>query len=536
MTDWRTMRQGVGAYLIFVLAVNLLICFWIGGNDYDSFAFHLVRIKLEQFGPLSETATTQIQQVFPKFFDYLHGPFLEIGYFKSLPTFALVIAVVWLIYRFEELRVAGIALVLLFSAQAFVANISTLKNDLGLALIAFLCWFAIYRIDHRDFYVPIVTLLLCALVGTKWHGFIVAGPLGACFLYETVRRRLFSPTAAVITLAALPVYVIASSLPVYAVNVLDYGTPFPRNALNQYDPGFRTLLRNTFTIVGLSVIDTFTIPIYYLDNFLHGRLFTKIDQLFPGGKLQGFAIMPSTIINVWGYVLPLQFGACVLVALRRDFDRSLRTAAGIALLFFVVVEWQSINNDLFNRYLLTTFVLGLLPTAHLIARFRLPHAAAYLAIGYMVIVSAHAMLMHHERPLVPLRVFYPKSPVSIQEWPSIWTNIRDRELLQFGMWSGYRMAFIEFRNRVKISDGLTIINGGDDVRVPFLYPFIARREPANTRIVNLRGKAAPPVRTHFILTFAYKLTDPLYRDISAPLNQSELGLYERIDPDPPAGR
>ena len=101
-------------YLIFFLSITILLSFWIPSNDYDSMSSYIARTKLEEFGNLRETATLELQYVFPKFFDYLHIPFLKLGYFMSFPNLFLFTILLYLIIRFFNTKAAIVSIFFIF--------------------------------------------------------------------------------------------------------------------------------------------------------------------------------------------------------------------------------------------------------------------------------------------------------------------------------------------------------------------------------------------------------------------------------------
>jgi hypothetical protein len=520
-------------WIMCFLIANFLLCYWVPPNDYDSLANHIARIVIERFGPLNETATAQWQLIFPRFYDYLHAPLISLGYFLSFPTFGLFIAFLLAIVRIASTRTACTALLLIFSTQAVLVSISAWKNDLGLGLIAFFCWLAIYHLRSPHVYAPVVILLLCALPGTKWHGFILAGALGILFLFELWRHRRFSPLAAVFIIILLPAYMVAASVGVYLENWLQRGSLFPISAdlAPLRNEGFWTFIVNIWRLAAFSIIDVFELPLATINAFSENRIWKFIDHIFPGAKQYGLVVQPSSIVSVYGYVLLLLIVANIRALFTASIEPKFRAAAAVALLYGCAILYTVSYNNVLSRYLLPMLVLGILPAAEVVAQIKVPRALVGAAVAYMIYAGALSLFLHHERPLVnvPIRAPDGSSRYVVQ---SIWPKILDRDRLYFGMWRGYEEPFVIFRKEVHRSDSLLVINGAGQGNAPVMFPFLLERQPANTKIMNAQGSSLPALaRTDFVLTFFKEFADPNY-ELVYQYPTREVQLFRRLQKVP----
>ncbi len=175
---WSSLPGPIRIYLGCYFFILFLCVFWVPGNDYDTLTSYITRIKLEEFGDLHQTATLELQYLFPKFFDYLHKPLLELGYFTTLPSFVLFFAGCLVLFLPLTHRERLVCAVFIMACPPVLVATTSFKNDLPLACFGLLAWYAIFIRSRSSSYLPFALLALAALAGTKWHGFFLIAPLG----------------------------------------------------------------------------------------------------------------------------------------------------------------------------------------------------------------------------------------------------------------------------------------------------------------------------------------------------------------------
>jgi len=491
-------------YISLYLIILFVISYLIPGNDYDSLAINVVRHTLERFGPLSETATSNFNLIAPTTYDYILGFFLESGHFSTLPSFILFTSMILYIISNFENKISKIAIVILFSTQLVVISIDSLKNDLALGIFMFIAWVLICRTKYNKVYFALSLLPLCMMAGTKWFGLIMAIPFGIILIIRLLKENKRPYPDILFALALTPLYLYLSSAKVYFQNFLQYGTPFPViPELQSSYAGFDGLFKNLFDLLRFGVLDTFFLPFYLLDNHLKTNLwsfFYAPAKIFP----LGYSFMPSAIAGVYGITIVIVVICSILAVFSKKEDWSIRISGGLAIINIIIVLFSVNYSQFFARYMLSGFILGVIPTASIIARMRLSPWMSKSAFVYMIIISMHALLFAHERPLVNFTYINQNTGSSMIPM-TVWARIKDPDMLYFGMWSGYWDIYKIYRKTVHKSDSMIILVGGDKGSPPFLFPFVKDRDGANTRIVDLaRGAKFPNNISDYEYIFSYE--------------------------------
>jgi len=527
-----TERSPSRKFLLFIggyLGVLLLCSYWIPGSDYDSLAMNVVRATLERFGPLQETAFSTQQIVLPKTFDYIVAFFLERGHFSTLPSlvlFAVLVAVILL--RFRD--VATEALWFLFSAQVILVGIASLKNDVPLGVVVFLAWLHIFLSKNSSYYLPLALALLSALVGIKWHGAFFAAVFFAVLLFRLFRDRRPSWTAIVVCVALSPVLFELSSAAVYINNLVSYGSLFPRSSEWGFikDTSVSNFFRNWTLLFYFGVIDTFQFTYHLSDAYLNTDFWGLLYKPFADSMAHGYRFMPDSIAAFWGIPIVVLL-VCLCIAIwSRSIPFSLRFAAGTSIAYMVFVCSQiTLNGSI--RYLAPGYVLGVVPAAAVLRRFRIPPAVRFLAAFYLVIVSLNALVWQQERRLLPIEIYDVNTRQRLQ-LASVWYYLDDLDMLYFSMMGSYAEPYRAFRNNVRKADRLMVVNDGAQTDAPFFFPFLKDREPANTKIVNLRrgGTIASDLSGYdYVLTYRYELNRPDFERIYAFPGRYAVSIYRR---------
>jgi len=497
---------------------------YVPGNDFDTMSSYVCRIKLEELGRLEDTATNELQYIFPKFFDYLHTPFLKLGYCLTLPSFALFGALLFILYRFFEPRLRIAWLILVFACQPILATCASMKNDLALGVFAFLAWFVIARLKSRTWYLPVCCILLATLIGTKWHGFALAGVLGAIMLYRACRERLFTSAAPIALGLALPIVWIVGSGDVYFRNWQRDGRIMPKPEwLSPWKVKPRQNLRN---FVRVSALETLDLPAYFVDRAYDGKLYKWVRDVTRGTKERFFILMPSSDFTAFGGIILVVLLADIYVLCRfRRFSFATRASAFAALVYFAALIWLLRYNNWINRYFLPAYILSIVPAAEALAgafRIRLVRA---VGLGCAVVVSMQSLLFHLERNLIDVRT---------PDWPnqtSILRDLGDRDRMYYHVWRGYWDIHQFMRDNVRATDSLLFLNKCEPHGAPFLYPLIKDRSPANTYAFNTRqGRRSYEHllgRYDFVMVFRGTLDDPRYEPALLFPGVEEMNIYRR---------
>jgi hypothetical protein len=527
-------------YLAAAYALMLLLAFWVPGNDFDSMTSYITRIKLEQLGPLRETATLEVQYIFPKSFDYLHAPFLRWGYFTVFPSFALFHVLLAILALGFRPRIALAALYLVGICQPILVGATALKNDLALGVFALVAWWLIFYLPKSPFYMAACGLALATLVGTKWHGFLLAGPLGLCWLWQLGFGRKCSWAGLWVLACSLPVLWVVGSGNVYVDNLRHEGSLFPRPDFAQvWPPNFPT---NLYRFAVTTALETFEVPIALADRKLRGTIWPHLQALTGGSKAWDYALLPSPLLSVFGVSILVVIAACAVSIFRRRCPRPVRAGAVIALVYLALSLAVLRHLSSQNRYFIPTYVLGVLPTAYVaselgILRVLLQRRLLRWALAaYLVVSVGHVLLFTAEKPLLSFWVYKARDRQYVR-MESIFSRFWDREAFYLESWKGYRDTFDFVRSQILPSDGLLVVNRATGNDAPYLYPFIMHRSAANTRVVSDRFgyRLDPdyPDTFKYVLVYRGELEDPRYQlvhDCGGPGHSGRMVIYRRHEP------
>jgi hypothetical protein len=520
----QAMPRFIFVYLCGVYLVLALLVWWVPACDFDSMTSYLARIQLERIGPLRETGTLEIQYLFPKFFDYLHAPFLDWGWFTTLPNFALftamLVAAVWRLPTAVAVRfILGLAI-----CSPVLVTVTAAKNDITLALLGMLCWFWIYyaRTD-RPWYLAVAMLLVSALAGTKWHGLVLAPMLAALAGIQVLRARALSRAAMLTLLLALPLAWYVSSASVYVENLRCEGTICPR-------PDFLTeqvsIRRNLWAFGTNNLLETFEIPFYCADTFLHGEIWKVLKWATKNGKAWNYAVMPNTHVTVYGFPLLAVIAASLAALVLRNVPRSVRACGLLSVAYCAVLLCCFRYSTWYGRYFLPTYVFGLIPFAFLARQFVLSGPWRWTFYAYLIFVSAQSTLLNQEKRLLPFTLYMAEAD-QFASYKTIFADRFDRDALYFHVWTGHLKPYQILRDRMSSRHRLLIVNYLEGNNVPFLYPYIRGREGYNTRIVNLRrGQAIPEDAQRdfdFVLAFAGEFRQAGFAELC---RIPEIAVYE----------
>lgn len=496
--QFRSIRElapaGLVPFIIAVILIQFILVSFMPPTDFDSLSCYIVRIYFERIGPLKQTATLETLWMFPKFFDYLHGPLLDFGAFYCLPNFALFLAVLYLIVTRLDARTAIIALCLVFAAQPIVVSAVGAKNDITIGLFGILAWWAICRRENSVSYLPVAILGLCALVGTKYHGAIIAAPLTVALGYQLIRSRRPNGLAILLLVLLMPIYWYVSSAGVYLDNLASYRTPFPTPDY-VHDLGLTPqhgIAKNLYVLTVGTIVEMFDLAGYLLDLVLGGQTWKVYSPLTLNTKYLGYAIMPNAHNMVWGLPLLVVLTANAFILVRRRSSFASRVAAASALLYVTVVVLTVRYNNYTARYLLASYLIGLIPTAELIAGYwpYLSTGARSLikaaSVATVAVISTHAALFSSEHPIVS---HTERNYVYNIAWPrpSILYSLADPDRLFFQVWAGHWSVYQFQRANIARADTIAIINPIQGNDTPILLPFLRAHPPENTRIINYRN-------------------------------------------------
>ena len=225
--DDRTALRAV-YFVALYWSVLFLVVFYFPPADYDVNSSYLYRIKADELGSMRANSTLDLQYLFPTFFDFLHAPFLKLGYFIGAPSFILATAFLVLVLR-ESKNAAefNLTVLIVFATQPFLVLATAAKNDLALGVFAFLAWYAIFRVKKDAKYFPLALIPIFCLVGTKWLGIPLAVLFFFVLLFESVKEKTWSRFTPLYLALLLPLYWWTGSLTSYLDNYLEFGTPTP---------------------------------------------------------------------------------------------------------------------------------------------------------------------------------------------------------------------------------------------------------------------------------------------------------------------
>lgn len=526
-------RTAFGKYALLYFTALFLIVFWIPSDDFDSQSTYLVRIKLEEFGDLTKIGTLPIEWTFPKFFDYLHAPFLKLGYFECLPGYLSVVLIVVLLAVTLRRQVALTAVLLVFAASPILTAATSAKDDIGIAVFGLLSLFVIYTVRNPALFLPLALLPVCALVGTKFHGVILALPLLVLIGIKGFRDKLYHFRSLPLLLALVPLYLLFSSFDTYRSNVVLYHTPFP---IFPYQGGRSTLgylPLNLYRMVSCSLVDTFDWLWYLMEETTGARLFPTLSSLTLNAKVWNYVVMPNSCFSSFGFFLPVAL-ACSVRGLFKFKRLSFCWSASLLAVFYALgVLAAYVYTSWAARYFLAAYVLSIPALASTIGELR----SRWWRRGLMTVAllsSLNVLLWNQERMILPLSGHYGESGIGWQH-PSMLPDILDRDKLRFLVWTGYYTCYQLMEQDVKRQDSLTVISTAVPLDVPFLLPFIRNRDGANTRVINNKPEADAFVEdknrpSQFIWTYKYTVSAPGWKLLYTYPGSHEISLYERVTP------
>jgi hypothetical protein len=533
---WLSLHRIPRVYLTCYILVLFLIVFWIPGNDYDSMTSYIARIKLEEFGPLRETATLEIQYLFPKFFDYLHAPLLKWGYFTTLPSFLLFLLVPCLgllcLARFPQY----LFLAFILTAQPILLAAASLKNDLAVGAFAFAAWWWIATQRRSAAYLPVSLLLFCALAGTKWQGAFAILPLSVFLLIRLCKTHRPSMLSLLLCVLCLPVFYLVSSADVYLANILYSQTPTPTPAwLAGQTHGLSELPVNLARFLVATVEDTFDLPFYFIDINSGWHIWPWLTYLSFGGKFYDYTVLTnSQHMSIFGLPLIVVMACSIFILLQRHQPLSVYAAAGTCLVYTLLILIFVRYDTWINRYFIPSFLLGLIPTCRLLGKSKWRVPILWILMIFGLINSLQTLFLDEERLLVPFTQrfadghFYENDP--------IYSRLLDRDNLYFEDWSGYWSIYQFFKSEVHVSDSLLFLNKATGGDVPFIYPFLRDREASNTRIINERyGKTWNHAFTdqfEYVMVYRGSLPDPSYDEIYSYPGGNDINIYRRHSLNP----
>ena len=519
--EWRQLSENAAAvrralprfifyYLCTIYAILALLVWWVPPCDFDTMSSYLARIQLERIGPLRETGTLALQYIFPKFFDYLHAPLLDWGWFITLPNFALFTATLAVVIRHLPPAVSARFILGLAIACPVMVTVTAAKNDISLAWLGLLCWFWIYYSrPEKPWYLAGVMLLAAMMIGTKWHGLALAPMLAALAAVRAWRERAFGWPALLLLLVAAPLAWRVSSADVYLDNLRVEGKlcPTPDFLNSQVN-----IPRNLWSFASNQALETLEVPFYCSDAYLHTKFWPRLKRWTMNGKAWNYMVMPYSDLAVFGWPMLAMIAGAIAALCSRQVPAPVRACAGLCLAYFAVLLVNFNYHTWINRYFLPVYVFGLVPSAYLAQRIALRGVCRWAFYAYLIFVSAQSTLLGGEKRLLPFNLFVAEDGQFVPYEP-IFADKLDRDALYFHLRSGHVPHYRICRERMKSHHQLLIVNSLPSQEVPFLYPFIRGRTGFNTRVVNLwHGQAVPDLQKFdFVLAFPGK-QDPQQLD------------------------
>jgi hypothetical protein len=373
-----------------------------------------------------------------------------------------------------------------------------LKNDISLAIVTFITFFLIFRINNATFYLPILVLGISIMMGIKWHGFITAFLLLIPGLFKLIKYRLINAKAVLSLTLITPIVYWFSSADVYLSNLLNEGslTPRPDYLFQSTNIDF---FSNLWWFFYTNLILTFSIPIILFDNLFNTNLWGRINfasiqnTIMLNFKHQIF--FPDSITTSFGIGIFVLLIVNFIVIINSRFSLYSKSSAMVSFFYTLILLFTLRYSTWSNRYFILSYIMSIIPASEFLYKRPLfsknfNHVLKKTIIVYAILVSLHALLLNREKPLVSIKI-----PVGLQganaqkefvEISSIWENFTDRDTLYFSSSLGYRKIYDFFRENIGRSDSLLFINKAQGGDAPYIYPFIKDREAANTRVINTR--------------------------------------------------
>ena len=516
-------------YLVTYISLQFLVAFYMPGNDYDSNANYFVRIKIEEWGDLRSLASIDHQYLFPRLWAYLHIPFLKLEFFELLPSFALFLIflffLTWSYWKVTK-KFSVPLMALLFCAEPVVNQALSWKDDLAVAVVAFLSFIFVWWNRSKTVFLPVSLLLIASLAGIKWHSLLCVMILLLIVIYRMISERLFNRTSLIATLSLIPAYFFLSDLLSYARNlIIDRSlTPVPYM--------FQTKIRslNVFAIDTYKLFsNVLTSPLDLFAGAFNSSLLKELRRITLGVKLLNEAevIWPSADFARFGWeFLFVIVGAFASIFVKTKKTIKCMSLISVSLLIFILFAAGYFGWT--DRYFILPFVFGLIPSCIYFSKMLKKTWFRNLLIVHAVFVSMHSMLFSVEKKCIYLNVLYRPS--------TIWNKLLDRDLLRFQVWEHYLAFYKEFRARVKGTDMLAFVDAHEDQDPAFLYPFLKGRNPTNTDLfIFQRGHSiASYERYDYVLAYRLKTVPPgmtLVLGASGIKDYNELCLYKKTVPD-----
>jgi len=537
-------------FIIFCLAWLFIMVVWLPSSCWDANAFYLSRIKYEEFGPLERTGTVEFQAVFPKFHDYLHAPFLKIGYFEFLPNFLFFAFTIFLVIMLYSTRQAMVSLLLMFIAVPVWVQAGGQKNDLILGLLFYWGILLTKNFYERTWYMPSMLLLMAALTGTKWTGIPLAGLLFILMAFSFYKQSFPRALSFAISFLMVPFYLFASSANVYFNNYKIYGSPVIRfDWIDQSTPFFK----NSILFIIACFQKEFD-KLLYLWSWLFKGGDGNIEAIYSSIGLKTVGYYPS-LVGAEGYtpfgILPLLIIAFALLGcLRKNCPVIYRLSfgLGIAALIFMLMHFGYFPVS--DRYFLSIYFIFLPAAMHFFTSTTIPPFYKHVAVICLVVSTFMGVFLPRERLSLPLpqlswdgqHTFYPST---------IWPDFFNRDRLRFINWSGYQHIYDYMQDNIQLDDSLLFIGYHQGNDAPFLYPLIKDRQAANTSLVSLRNgtdiNSIDFKKYKYVMAykgalgaFAHPDYKPVYRyeqelgkmgDVTR-----EMSIFKRIDSEPEEAR
>ena len=544
MSPLSKLEEGLGGRIYAFLAVYLLVLmivgWWVPSNDFDSMATYLPAVRIEDTDGLNPHDSTQAQRFAPLFFTRLEERLLATGYLSSSLNFALFLACIYAVARCYPKNAASLVVLLLFAAQPIVAALTSLKNDLTVGTVALLTILAIFRLPPSIWYASACFAGIALLAGTKWHGIILGFPLVLGVLYKLSTSHRPTRGSILVLVACIPLLAVVSSAEHYWQNYQETGSLFPRMEAVQYlahTP--RELIVNVYRFVSCTIVDTFSLPLYFANVTTDGRAWRWANSVTAGGQDLNFVIGPNSTHSVFGVPLLLVLASSLWASFARTVTAEVRVLAFSSLFYCAVVTSMSRYIGFAPRYYIASYILGAIPLAMVVSSMR-PRVYAICAavLGvYMLVESMQTLLLDPERALIGYRVSVRTAATSVDYYqPSIWERISNREELYFQSWPGYLPAYRYFSGNVLASDRVLFMNCGQNQDAPFIYPFLRARERANTAFYRCddQGSQDAFVRDHqfrFVVAYKHRLADGRYRPVLVQDGFFDIAIYRMTGGD-----
>lgn len=540
---FQELKNHVPKYLQYYFAafflVLFLLVFWIPANDYDGMSSYFSRIILESFGNLRDTATLEIQYTFPKFFDYLHTPFLKFGYFNTFPSFFCLCMLIGIIVKCFPLKEALIALFLILAAQPIIISASCTKNDFALGALAFFSWMTISYLNNSKWYLSVSLLTLCSLIGTKWQGFFIIPTLGLFLIYKLSTSHTLSRQSWLVFLAFIPAFIYASSLATYLSNLQHEGSLFPLPSFvpaTSYD--LHSFVLNSCRFIITNILDTFDVINYFVDiYFTQGKIWDFLREKLLYSNGYNYTVLPDSNNSKWDLLLLISLSCCgYIVAKKKNYSKEVLVASISAIFYAFCVIFFNGHCTGYNRYHITTYLLALIPSAQVIENIQIKNWIKPIFIIYLIATSAHALIFNQEKLLISTPYYFKGERFQMnsifKKQFSTTSPLRfSRDVFYFNFGNRYFIYIYKFfKNTIKTCDSLLLINYEYGVNSPLaIYPFIKDRKSSNTKIINVKGNKSfnlSSLNPKYILTYRGAIDDKNYQMIYH-FPEENMHIYER---------